>query len=306
MTRQPQLIPMGIGERLRTERMEQGLSTFEVSVRLRIDEPVIIALEADRLGHLAPLYQRGYVRNYARYLGFDNTEIEQMLDSMESQQPELHTVFPAARSPNAADRWLKATSYILASLLISTLAWQFTHEAVRLSQKNPDSVSGADEAMRPPGAGNPGNSEVSAGARHVNASIASPGSIEKKPVVVNGAGQGAWAALRQAQSAAQTESGLYLLDLTTSGDSWVEITDAGGQQLELDLIRGGTRKGYKGVPPFNIQLGRASAVTLYLNGAEVDLGPFTQGDVTQMILPAPAENDKSAGTPVPARESGGG
>ena len=35
------------------------------------------------------------------------------------------------------DKWLKATSYLVASALVATLAWQFTHEAVRFSQSSP-------------------------------------------------------------------------------------------------------------------------------------------------------------------------
>ena len=32
------------------------------------------------------------------------------------------------------EKWLKASSYLAASALIATLAWQFTHQAVRFSQ----------------------------------------------------------------------------------------------------------------------------------------------------------------------------
>lgn len=305
MSRQPQLIPMGVGERLQSERLEQGLSTSEVAARLRIDEPVIVALEADNLHHLAPLYRRGYVTNYGRFLGFDAAEIAQMLESMEDGQPELHTVFPEARNPNTADRWLKATSYILASLLISTLAWQFTHEAVRLSQKSPAPFPRLEVAQPSGNPGSPAAAEL-AGASHVNASIASLESMDKRPGVTNGAGKGAWAALRQDSTQTPMASGLFQLDLTASGDSWVEITDSEGQQLELDLVRGGTSKQYKGVPPFNIQFGRASAVRLYLNGTAVDLAPFTEGDVTQMLLPAPSGEQGSPGARALDQGSSGG
>jgi hypothetical protein len=64
--------------------------------------------------------------------------------------------------------------------------------------------------------------------------------------------------------------------------------DARGTQLEQDLVRGGTSKQYQGVAPFNIQFGRASAVSLLMEGRAVDLSPFTSGDVTQMLLEAPA------------------
>ena len=49
-------------------------------------------------------------------------------------EPDLHNIFSEPPKRNSADKWLRASSYVLASLLVGTLAWQFTHEAVRLSQ----------------------------------------------------------------------------------------------------------------------------------------------------------------------------
>ncbi len=75
----------------------------------------------------------------------------------------------------------------------------------------------------------------------------------------------------------------------------MEITDADGRQLELDLLRGGTSREYRGIAPFRILFGRASAVDLYYDGQPIDTGPFTSGDVTQMTLGAEAAAQETAG-----------
>jgi cytoskeleton protein RodZ len=278
MSRQKQLIPMATGERLRQQREALGHELGDVATQLHIDEGVMRAIEDDRVQHMAPLYRRGYIRSYARFLDFDAAEIEEMLEEVGNELPELHTVFPEAGHPRQAERWIKATSYVLASLLVGTLAWQFTYEAVRLSQDRGISEVSPGAAGRAPGASK--DATPTAGAGHVNASIAALEKLPRQRSQSGDAGAQAWSAIQQASKA---ES---LLELTASGDSWVEITDATGRQLEMDLLRGGSSKRYRGLAPFSIQFGRASALKLTQNGEQVDLEPFTQGDVTQMTLQA--------------------
>lgn len=279
MSRQKQLIPLATGERLRQQREALGHALGDVAAQLHIDEGVMRAIEDDRVQHMAPLYRRGYIRSYARFLDFDAAEIEEMLEEVGNELPELHTVFPEAGHPRQAERWIKATSYVLASLLVGTLAWQFTYEAVRLSQDRSISEVSQGATGEAPGA-NRNVTPATTGAGHVNASIAALEKLPRQRSQSGAAGTQAWSAIQQAS---ETES---LLELTASGDSWVEITDATGRQLEMDLLRGGSSKRYRGLAPFSIQFGRASALKLTQNGEPVDLEPFTQGDVTQMTLQA--------------------
>lgn len=279
MSEQPQLIPVSPGESLRQRRIRKKLSTASISQSLRIDEPVVVSIEADDLGHLAPIYRRGYIQAYARHLGFKPEEIAQMLASIDGQEPQLHTVFPKAAHPDHADRWIKAAGYVLATLLVGTLAWQFSHEAIRLSSETAevaDLGSGTVGLIKPDSAD---------GTRHVNASIASLENL-KRPAARGAGAEQAWAALDEARNppADDQASSESVLQLSASGDSWVEITDARGRQLELDLVRGGSSKEYRGEAPFSIQFGRASAISLILDGREVDLQPYTNGDVAQMLL----------------------
>lgn len=290
MSRQKQLIPMGTGERLKHRREKLRRPLEDVAGELHIDVAVMRALEEDQLGHMAPLYRRGYIRSYAQLLGFDAGEVQEMLDEVGNEQPELHTVFPEAGNPRQAERWIKATSYGLASLLVGTLAWQFTYEAVRLSQDRGDSELNVN--ARQQAAPRTGTEQSARGAGHVNASIAALEKLPRqRPPPTGAAGTQAWSAIQGAASIESTGASLEpaedsLLELSASGDSWVEITDASGSQLELDLVRGGTSKQYRGTAPFKIQLGRASAVKLLHNGTAIDIAPYTRGGVTQMTLHA--------------------
>ena len=64
----------------------------------------------------------------------------------------------------------------------------------------------------------------------------------------------------------------------------MEISDAAGDQLELDLIRAGTSREYQGQAPFDVMIGRASAVELNMDGKAVNLGPHTRGNVARLTL----------------------
>ncbi|NND44320.1 MAG: DUF4115 domain-containing protein [Xanthomonadales bacterium] len=296
MSQQKPLIPMPTGERLKHRREKLGHGLADVAQELHIDETVLRALEDDRVDHMAHLYRRGYIRNYARFLGFRTEEIEEMLNEIGNEQPALHTVFPEAGNPRQAERWIKATSYVLASLLVGTLAWQFTHEAVRLSQQR----GGADAELANQGPTDAdGAAQTRAGSGHVNASIAALEKLprQQRPSATAATGVDAWNAIQRTAPGAASGS---TLELSASGDSWVEITDADGKQLEMDLVRGGSSKQYQGRAPFNIQFGRASAVSLEHNGVAIDIAPYTRGDVTQMLLNA----DGSAEAVVPGAKPG--
>jgi cytoskeleton protein RodZ len=297
MTEQEPLLPMDAGSALKQERVQRSISVEDAAGALRIPVDLVEAIEADRLERFAPVYRRGYVRAYAHFLGFDAPRTERLLSGIEPDAPELHAVFPGLPRRSRADHWLKATSYVLASLLIGTLAWQFTHEAVRLSQGDP----GLSPAQVAATVGGDNGDRAPPPATHVNASIAALEKMRQPvPAGARSAGEQAWSALQHAGEAATEAAGLpggeHLLRLVTSADCWVEIVDAQGRQLELDLVRGGIEKNYGGAAPFSILLGRASAVELSLDGRTVDTGPFTSGDVTQMTLAGdPAADDTPDG-----------
>jgi cytoskeleton protein RodZ len=77
---------------------------------------------------------------------------------------------------------------------------------------------------------------------------------------------------------------MHNLSISTSADTWIEIADAAGNQLELDLVRAGSSREYNGQAPFDVKIGRASAVVLNMDGTAVDLEPHTRGNVARITL----------------------
>lgn len=292
MTSQKELIPMKPGELLRLAREQKRLTLEEAAAQSRIKLTVLEAIERGETSSIPSVYLRGYLRNYARFLGVQLERIEENLDDVEGAEPEMRSVFTYNTNRNQSDKWLKVTSYVAASLLIATLAWQFTHEAVLWSQGDSRLQSAAQENSSAP-TDNTASYKRPA-KTHLNASIASVEVLKQRGEMESGAvAEEAWAALH---SSTETElpEGHHRLSVTTSADTWVEIFGTGDEQLEMDLIRAGTTREYVGEGPFRIMVGRASAVVMTMDGDAIDLGPFTRGNVARMTLGAELTADSSA------------
>jgi len=277
---------MPTGEYLKRQRMEHRLSLAAVAKAICLDEKLLRDIEQERITHVAQVYRNGYIRTYARYLQIPEDEIQNLISSPGNTAPVVQNIFSIPPKRNLAEKWLRATSYVLASLLIGTLAWQFTHEAVRLSQDGSRLQSG-DESVQDP-VSMTELSQPKAYGGTVKASIAPLGALhDSTPVGLDTAEQ-AWAAV----SRPSLPAGESRLQISVSADSWVEITDTNGQQLEMDLLRGGSDKAYHGEPPFRILIGRASAVHLSVDGEPVDLAVHSRDEVAQLIWPQPSQAGK--------------
>jgi cytoskeleton protein RodZ len=294
MNRQKELIPMRPGDLLRYHRDQAGMSVETAAALSKTRPSVIAAIESGETASIPSVYLRGYVRNYARALGLDQAEVEEQMQHVQGSDPGVQSIFTVPSRRGRTEKWLKASSYLAASAVIAALAWQFTHEAVRFSQGDSELSSRAAVPADQTGA----VSEQKAAAErspktHLNASIASVEVLQRDGERGARAAEEAWAAIDGPSELPQGTPRIHELGVTTSADSWVEIVDGQGTRLELDLIRAGKHREYSGLMPFQVMVGRASAVDLTLDGEAVDLAPHTREDVARLILEEERPQDGS-------------
>ncbi|HEX5807812.1 MAG TPA: RodZ domain-containing protein [Anaerolineales bacterium] len=92
-----------IGQRLKAEREEQRLTLEKVFEATRIRVQYLQALEADDLSIMpSPVQARGYLRNYAEFLGFDVDHLLDELRAMSLQPAAGEVIGPADENPEAA------------------------------------------------------------------------------------------------------------------------------------------------------------------------------------------------------------
>ena len=286
MTSQSELIPTMPGDILRYEREKQGLTVDRAAELSRIKPSVLQAIEDGETSRIPEVYLRGYIRNYAHYLGVDVAHLDEHMVNVQSSDTEVRSIFEVPPKPPGSERWLKASSYLVASALIATLAWQFTHEAVRFSQGDSRLTSGtAIESEAGRNAGVEESSNAAPSKRHLNASIASIEMMNTDSRDQEKNSEALWTPVEEiALDVSGSESVESALRVITSADTWVEITDGDNQQLEMDLIRADESRQYNGTPPYRILIGRASSVRVQLDGQDVDLAAFTRGNVARMTL----------------------
>ncbi len=269
MTHQKELIPLMPGDILRHERLKQGLTVEQAAAQSKIKRSVLEAIESSQTGGIPSVYLRGHIRHYALFLGIDPQKLDQHMEHVTGVEPDVRSVFQVKPKQRDADKWLKATSYLVASALVGTLAWQFTHEAVRYSQSSThlnasmasiEVLDMAEEGL--PEAGLAGHD---AGNPSVSGQLSPVSNGDKE------------------QSAVSADE-IQHLKIETSADTWIEVLDAAGLHLEMDLLRAGTSREYRGKAPFSIMLGRASAVEVWFNGQAVDLAAHTRGNVARITL----------------------
>lgn len=90
-----------IGQRLKAEREEQRLTLDKVFEATRIRIQYLQALEADDHSVMpSPVQARGYLRNYAEFLGLDVDQVLDGLREMSVQQSSGEVIGPADETPS--------------------------------------------------------------------------------------------------------------------------------------------------------------------------------------------------------------
>src|SRR5512147_1733881 len=85
-----------IGQRLKAEREDQRLTLEKVFEATRIRVQYLQGLEADDLSMMpSPVQARGYLRNYAEFLGLDVEKVLDELRETNAQKPSEEVIGPA-------------------------------------------------------------------------------------------------------------------------------------------------------------------------------------------------------------------
>ena len=123
---------MSPGERLRKMREHKNLSLQDVGKKLSLDIHVIEKLEADNYEELPPpIFTRGYVRNYAKFLGLSEEAVLESFYQMNPHQSAESSIRVPQSANNIAgqiplpNRWRDIGTIALIIPLILMLLWLF-------------------------------------------------------------------------------------------------------------------------------------------------------------------------------------
>lgn len=119
-----------LGELLRKAREEKGLSLVQVEEATRIRSAYLQALEEEAYDRLpAPVYTRGFLRNYALYLGLDAEHLLTLYSAPQARASEVPIPAllnePLQPFPHRMRRWWPVALLVLAVALVVAGWWAF-------------------------------------------------------------------------------------------------------------------------------------------------------------------------------------
>ena len=251
----------GFGERLKRERELRGVSRDEVCTATRIGSRYLEALENEQWGTLpGGVFNRGFVRAVARFLGLDEDDLLAEYDHAISEQaPQVE---PGATSPVRQPlRTSTARFVLLASLclivLLGTgwLGWRWHYKALRRATNDRIPVSSIVQAANQPN-GTPAS--VSADASGI---AAAPPAASATPSGVEAQG--------------------LELKIEAGKETFVTVSTDGSNAFEGSMIAGQSRT-FMAQNAIYISAKDAGALLLELNGQTLaPLGPPGQpGNLT--------------------------
>jgi cytoskeleton protein RodZ len=231
-----------LGERIRAAREARGLSLSDVAEQIRIRSLYLAAIEDENWSTIgAPVYVRGFLRTYARYLGLDPEEAVAAFNRTQPSQPATGQAREGLRSEERSRRGSLAI-WIAGAVAVLLIAFVVYNE---LTMRRSETVGTAPVATEAP---SPAVSATASAAPSVRPSA-------------NGVADGARS-----------------LALVLSAPSWLRVTVDGNVSME-GTFPAGTSKTFHGKNAL-VRIGNAGGVEVYVDGKDVGkLGK--SGDVVE-------------------------
>jgi cytoskeleton protein RodZ len=281
------------GTRLKEERERRKISLDEISATTKISTRLLHALEEDHFDLLpGGIFNKGFIRAYAQYLGLDEEQI--IAEYVESTQ-----VQPAGGEPNKSvpltteiraaaetrDPGTVSWGLFAALLLISALGvavWGYRSRQATTADKAPAPYSNADTASMRPGAASPSGDSAQPAVKAISTK-----SNEGVPKVAN------------ATSAASPATSSILVHIRAHEDSWVSIT-TDGKRIFQDTLVASSEKSVQASKEMTLRAGNMAGLDLEWNGQRL---PPQGSDGEAMTLRFDANGWHVVPKPTPAADS---
>lgn len=284
-----------IGAQLRHQRRKRKVSIEDAARALKLAPSTLEDIERGHLDRFESIYRRGYLRNYARFLGLDPAPLMAMLQ--EAEMPPLRSVLPVQQRGRNFERLFKIATYaIVTTIIIPPIVLIYIQGGLNiLDRERADSrqaqgpaVLEQEAAPLRVGPSRPASSGIEregAGSTPVTASALPLNAIRPVRDPVNAETLARMAPdLPGSEEEIVDKRSALLIELID--DSWLEVYSADGRRLEFDLVRAGAERRFLDEGPFRVMVGRGNAVRLQLDGAAIEFDGQDRADVVTLEIGA--------------------
>lgn len=297
------------GQLLREAREAAGLHAATLAATLKVPLRKLEALEADRYEELPDaVFVRALASSICRTLKIDAQPVLERLP--QTAQPRLaqdgdgiNAPFRAAGTPQPGLRAhvFKPVPLLVVALLLATVVVMFLpqrDDGVALPAASPSdpvmppgtpaTVTAAPAEPRgPDGAVMPATPASAPIAGAMPAAPAAPAttvataSTATLPAPAAGAASAAIPAATPASAAASAPAAAGVVTFRTTGESWVQVTDAGGTTVLRRLMAAGETAGANGTLPLAVTVGNIGATEVRVRGQPFNLQPVSRDNVAR-------------------------
>ena len=288
-----EIIRLSPGQMLSAARVQQNLTQREVAERLHMTMHYVNAIEHDDHDKLpGAVFAKGYIKRYAEIMALDETAVmasyEGLCLTRAAAIRGTTTNAEKARRVGKSLWMMTASATVFITLSLGLWAWNGEYAdtprspVIPVLSELPGSTS-PEQLVTPMPAGPAGIGSASRRAATAvretpSLPLASPQQATVDAWAVSGsvnrteADEGNAGGRDHSGPATAVEGeGKDMLKLSFSGTSWIEVRDSGDGDIYRDLRVAGDVLEIKGVAPFDVFLGDAPQIQLFLNGVDIDL-----------------------------------
>lgn len=253
------------GARLKREREKRKITLDDISVSTKIAPRFLVALEEDQFDQLpGGIFNKGFVRSYARHLGLDETQT--IADFVAASEPAVPEIPPpdaqelaamAERVPAAKRKSEGGIPWGIFAIVLLVLAFGFALWGFH-SREKPHAPS-----LAPTPIGT--ETSTPAPAPTIADRVVKPASETAGAVSQGKPSELAPQAATNAATPPAAAAGVFLVLIKAHQDSWVSITSDGKQILQ-DTLAANAEKSVEAHDQIVIKSGNVGALDISFNG----------------------------------------
>jgi cytoskeleton protein RodZ len=284
-------------------REQQGLSVEQVCRQLNLSKAVVQAIEKGDLQYLSdPVFSRGYIRSYAKFLKLDADALVASYNLASGNVQTTGTVKAIGTVSTVPGRHqgrplLRIGSWLFVLALIAASVWWWqTQQGFTTADREPlddrpfsiETSDGktlvlpqVDDAVSEVEVTEDG--EAAAAAPDVTPENEEPVYLTDDQVQQLQEAQAAASSIAEPEVPAPVSSGL---DITFSDDCWISIREVGGRTLFNGVAQAGQSLKFESDATLAVVVGKVDAVSLFsYQGKSIDLAAMSKDNVARLSLP---------------------
>ncbi|MEP2651189.1 MAG: RodZ domain-containing protein [Paraglaciecola sp.] len=285
------------GQLLKEARQRANLSAQDIADKVRLKKSLIADIENDNYElDISLTFLRGYIKLYAKQVQVSEVEVMAAFDNLNTQNKEPAKVKSFSRrvANQANDEKLMLLTYLVILVVIALVViWWFQQDkGLSESLTAPQESSATPVSQHESVVTNTivvSIDENEVDSQPVSISVSNdntlivPETVENELVITDSEEEvSSFEDIDTPQS--DTVAPVELI-FEFSGDCWMNLSDATGENIAYGVKVKGRVMPVTGVPPFTITLGASEVVKISYAGQPVDLSFLPLGQIAKFNLP---------------------